>query len=117
MRSFLPTTVNRVAAALPVPHVPFIERKPELFRRAFVTAYQVANRERFSDLAVHRQIHGYKFIAVVPGFLGGVCEITMKGKSIDILVAQLQHFAVPLEICGHSGPAGSASCLLYTSPS
>ena len=108
MRRFLAAAVHRIPAALAIPDIPFIERQPQLLRRAHSAAHQVADRKAFSDLSVHGQVHGDEFPAVASGFLRRVFEIAMQRKSVDVVVARLQDLAVPLQIRRHAGPARSA---------
>src|ERR1700686_5051919 len=107
MRRFGPLAIDGVAVARAVPDVPFIEGEPELFWGALVAADEIANGDGFGDLAVHREIHGQEFRAVATGCLA-VVKIAMQGEAVDVVVALLEDFTIPLEIGGHERAAGAA---------
>ncbi len=77
VRRFLLVAVDRVPAARPVPHVPFVERKPQFLRRSLMTLHHVANGQRLHDLFLHAQIHGQKLGTVAAGLLGGIAEVAV----------------------------------------
>src|SRR5262249_15037213 len=96
------------SSARAVPDVPFIKREPQLLLRALVTTDQIADGKRFVDLAVHREVHSNKFFATAASVLRRVSEIAMQRKTVYVVIALLQHFAVPFEIGGHERSARSA---------
>ena len=98
VRFLLRVPVHGVATASPVPDIPLVERQPQLFWRSLVTANHIANRQRFLDLPIHREIQGEKFCAVAPGIFGRICEVSMEGQTVDVLVTLLQYFAIPFQI-------------------
>ena len=97
--------VRGVATAGAIPHVPFIEGKPQFFRGAFVPADEVANGDGLLNLFFHAQVHCKEFRAVAAGFLPAVRKIAVKRESIHILVTLLQNFAIPLKVRGHERAA------------
>src|SRR6185369_15183006 len=109
MRRLLAMTIHRVPSALAIPDIPFIERQPKLLRRALLTAHQIANGQRLSDLPIHGKVHRDKLLAAPSRFSRRVFEVAMQRKSVDVVVAPFQYFAIPVEICGHAWSAGSAS--------
>src|SRR5919108_825223 len=108
MWSFLMVPIGGVAAPSPVPHIPLVKRQPQLFRRTFVSAYEVANRNGLLDLSFHAQVHCQELRAVATGLLPVVRKIAMKRQAVHIFVALLQNLAVPLQVGGHKRPAGPA---------
>src|SRR5207237_8615459 len=95
MRCLLTMAVRGVATAGAIPHVPFIEGKPQFFRGAFVPADEVANGDGLLNLFFHAQVHCKEFRAVAAGFLPAVRKIAVTREALHRLVTLLPHLALP----------------------
>ena len=57
LRRELPPPVHRVAAAGPVPDVPFVERQPQALARLAQPLHVVADGRHLANLAIHVEVH------------------------------------------------------------
>ena len=73
-----------------------------------MSLHQIADRNGFRDLFFHAQIHGQILRTVAAGFVRSVSDVAMQRERIDVLVALLEDFAVPLQVGWHEGSARSA---------
>jgi len=108
MGHFLPVAVYCIAGGGAIPDIPLVEREPQLFGRPLVPAHHIANRGRLGNLALHAKVHGEIFLGAAAGVAFIVAKIAVQRQTIDVVVALLEHFAVPFQISWHEGTAGAA---------
>ena len=100
--------VARLRAARAIPDVPFVERQPQPLGRALQALHVVADRRHFVDVAIHVEVHRQVARAAVARPPRRVAVVRVKREAVDLVVALLEHFAVPDEVGRHERAARSA---------
>ena len=100
VRGFRTVPIRRVAAARSIPHVPLVERQPELLARALQSTDHIADSDDFLDLPVHGEIHGQVLRGVATRFFA-VAVVTVQRDGVHFVVALFEHLPVPLEVRRH----------------
>ena len=54
-------SVRVIAVPGSIPHVPFVKRQPQLFRRTLMSTHEITNREGLRDLLFHTEVHREEF--------------------------------------------------------
>src|SRR5579871_5032767 len=101
MRRFLRFAV---ATSRAIPDVPFVEGKGEALVGFTQTANVIAYRRNFLDLALHIEVECQIAAGIAVG-LAGVAVIAMERDKVDIVIALLEHLAIPFEEGPHTGAA------------
>jgi len=107
MRRFGFLAVHGVAAAFAVPHVPLVEREPQLFGERL---WPRTRSHTATVSAIWRSMVRFiaRNFALSPPVVLRIVEIAMQREAVDVVVALLKHFAIPLEITWACPDAGAA---------
>ena len=99
---------SSLRAARAVPHVPLVERQPQTLAGALQALHVVADRRHLVNVAIHVEVHRQVARGAVARPLRGVAVIRVQRDAVHLVVAFLEHFAVPGEIGRHERAAGPA---------
>ena len=100
--------VGRRLVTRAIPDVPFVERQPQALARFLQALDIVADGSDLVDVPIHVEVHREVARRVGPARRRRVAVVGVQRNAVDLVVAFLEHLAIPGEIRRHRWRTGSA---------